>query len=210
MRKLSEEPPKVKAWQVGAISALVSGAITYFFMQKATKSKPVLIGATGAGALIGFFIGRAVTNKAQADAEKKRLAAYLATAQQLPQQQGALLGLTPQQMQQLGLTGQPGAAGAGLETAAGKIYAGANYTPNVYKILANQIYQAMDGWGVDAQKVVSVFGQIKNEADFLSLNEAFGVREGWTLEEWLKDQLAMNEINGINNGLYKKNIPYAY
>jgi hypothetical protein len=202
--------PIIKPWQVGALFGIAAGVATYFAIDKKVKNNYVKGGAAVVSAGIAFAIANNITKKIQEKQRQKKLEEYFQTISMTAQQQGALMGYTPQQLQQMGMTGQTGTPGAGLPTQQGTVYPGANYTLNVYKTLSNQIYQAMNGWGVDAEKVVSVFGQIKNEADFLSLNEAFGVKEGYTLEQWIVDQLKPNEINGINNHLYKQNIPFGY
>ena len=43
--------------------------------------------------------------------------------------------------------------------------------------MANQLFSAMDGYGTDFKAIFSVFSQMKNDADFLAVSNAYGIRE---------------------------------
>lgn len=43
--------------------------------------------------------------------------------------------------------------------------------------VANAMHTAMDGWGTDSGKLASAFLRLKNQADWLAVSNAWGVRE---------------------------------
>ncbi len=50
-------------------------------------------------------------------------------------------------------------------------------TPEQAAEMANQLFTAMDGYGTDFNAIVTVFSQLKNDADFLAVSTAYGIRE---------------------------------
>ncbi|MEM2138572.1 MAG: hypothetical protein QXM96_00245 [Candidatus Woesearchaeota archaeon] len=89
-------------------------------------------------------------------------------------------------------------------------------------MLANKIETAMQGYGTDFRAIVQVFLNLKNDADFLGLSLAFGVREiragrgsDWlmgsfkgNLIQCLNDELNKDEIFELNKILAKNKIKY--
>lgn len=96
------------------------------------------------------------------------------------------------------------------------------YPDSQYFAFANRLEQAMFDWGTDEAAILDVFNQLKNNADYLALKSAFGVRDytggivpyiplispKLSLEGWLQEELSSSYINEINTMLYNKGITY--
>ncbi len=86
------------------------------------------------------------------------------------------------------------------------------------KLLAEQLFAAMDGNGSDEAAIYSVFSQLQNAADLLMVMRAFGARPygatggndnavakwlGWStmldLNGWLRKELSMRELKRIEH-----------
>jgi len=100
-------------------------------------------------------------------------------------------------------------------TKAGK---GASLTKVQIDQLANKLQTAFAGYGTDYKTIESVFLQIKNEFDILSIRQAYGVRkissgrlnlasdfEG-TLDQTLVEELSQKDIQALNMILARKGI----
>jgi hypothetical protein len=75
-----------------------------------------------------------------------------------------------------------------------------SYNPNEYVGFANKLYNAMDGWGTDEDAILEVYEKLRNDLDFLELEAAFGSKDGYTLQEWLRGDLSdyyFDKINGM-------------
>jgi type II secretory pathway pseudopilin PulG len=80
-----------------------------------------------------------------------------------------------------------------------------------YNVLADQIEQACIGsWydPTDEDAIYDAFGQLNNNADYLKLQQVFGSRDGWTLNEWIKGDLSTSERQKVNDILAMKSITY--
>lgn len=96
----------------------------------------------------------------------------------------------------------------------------ATYPSSQYFAWANRLEQAMFDVGTDEDAIISVFGNLKNNADFLALKTAFGVRnytggfvpgflsDDLSLDGWLQQELDSSEIAQLNNILANKGITY--
>ena len=85
---------------------------------------------------------------------------------------------------------------------------------------ANIIFTAINGWQTDEVAIGKVFYRLNNNADFLAISKAFGVRKissGYlnpepdyraTLTEALTIDLSADEKKRLNNILIKKKIKY--
>ena len=85
---------------------------------------------------------------------------------------------------------------------------------------ANIIFTAINGWQTDEVAIGKVFYRLNNNADFLAISKAFGVRKissGYlnpepdyraTLTEALTIDLSADEKKTLNNILIKKKIKY--
>tara|TARA_R110000868_G_scaffold156899_1_gene384007 strand:- start:336 stop:818 length:483 start_codon:yes stop_codon:yes gene_type:complete len=84
--------------------------------------------------------------------------------------------------------------------------------------LANKLQTAFAGYGTDFKAIESVFLQIKNEFDILSIRQAYGIRkissgrlnlasdfEG-TLDQTLIEELSQKDIQALNMILARKGI----
>lgn len=93
----------------------------------------------------------------------------------------------------------------------------ATYSEAEYHTFAEKLFNAMNGAGTDKPTILSVFRQIKNNVDFLKLNNAFGNRkstywwfgnESGDLNQWITDEgdNLVVEINQIlaQNGVTKR------
>lgn len=86
-------------------------------------------------------------------------------------------------------------------------------------IFANNIYESMDGWGTYEETIVDTFKKLKNNADFLAVNKAYGTRtvfsRTWfvpdqtsTMIPALHDELSQYWIDEVNKILDNKGITY--
>jgi hypothetical protein len=85
---------------------------------------------------------------------------------------------------------------------------------------ANVIFTAVDGWATDEQAIASVFWRLSNNADFIAVSKAFGIRTissgrfnpepdyKATLTEALHIDMSADEKKVLNNILIKKKIKY--
>jgi len=91
----------------------------------------------------------------------------------------------------------------------------ASYSAAEYYAMAEKLFTAMNGPGTDKPSVLATYRQIKNDVDFLKLNEAFGTRgsswfglEKGDLNKWLRDEgdNLVVEVNQIlaQNGVTKR------
>jgi len=89
-----------------------------------------------------------------------------------------------------------------------------SYLDMKYKEFANRIYSAMKGAGTDKKTIRDVFEQMQNITDVLKLVQAFGVRDGETLKQWLDGEVHWwkpGDIKkDINSILTKKGIFYKF
>lgn len=85
---------------------------------------------------------------------------------------------------------------------------------------ANVIFTAVDGWATDESAVASVFWRLTNDADFVAVSKAFGIRQissgrfnpepdyKATLIEALHIDMSTDEKKKLNDILKKKKIKY--
>jgi len=76
-----------------------------------------------------------------------------------------------------------------------------SYTDNEYRDFANRIYTAIKGAGTDTKTIKNIFEKMNNITDVLKLVQAFGVRDGENLHEWLD-----GEVHWWKPGDIKKDI----
>ena len=96
----------------------------------------------------------------------------------------------------------------------------ATLSPAALSSKANKIFSAMDGYGTDAEAIVSVFRSLKTDGDFVGLQKAFGIRtidSGYlnpapnfrgTLTAAITDELSNYYKQRINKILTDKKIKY--
>jgi hypothetical protein len=114
------------------------------------------------------------------------------------------------------------------------------FSGSQYKAWADAIQQAFDGcdpsiripflaptslwgsqWSGSGAKLVNIIYKFKNDADFLQLSQAYGVRKydqcGWftgdfsgSLSAAISDELDENEVTAINQALIKQGIKYRF
>ncbi len=91
---------------------------------------------------------------------------------------------------------------------------GPTLTTHELQTMADGIYDALDGWGSDEDKVKDIFNRLKTDADVINLIEAFGIRDGETLQQWLDGDLDRDDtvdgIAALNNILASKGISYRF
>lgn len=87
---------------------------------------------------------------------------------------------------------------------------------------ANQLFQAMDGYGTTEETILSVFKKVKNDADVLGIVKSYGIREvssgrfnpepnlKGTLAEALTSELSSSWLETINKTLKAKKIKYNF
>lgn len=110
-----------------------------------------------------------------------------------------------------GVKGFANALGAGSELAALNVTGvKPTYTDASYKIAADKLYVAMKGMGTDEASIFEVFSKMKNDADMIKLELAFGVRDNYDLTAWLKGDLSAADIATLNQLLINKGITKTY
>jgi hypothetical protein len=79
-------------------------------------------------------------------------------------------------------------------------------TPGLnYKALADTLDKSMRGIGTDKDLLISVLNQIKTPQDWTNLNNAFGTRDGQTLDQWFKgDIIAGTDYKNIIQAFYDR------
>ena len=77
----------------------------------------------------------------------------------------------------------------------------ATYSNSEYDSFASTLETAMAGLGTDEQQIFTVFSSLRNDVDFIKLNQSFGIREGSNMSAWLKGDLSTTDITTINSQL---------
>ena len=93
-----------------------------------------------------------------------------------------------------------------------------SYPLSQYKSWANQIEVAGFGLGTDEEAIYSIFKKLKNDSDYLALQQAWGkptrktydwaVPLDYTLSQFLRYELSDSEISKLNYILASKGIKY--
>ena len=83
-----------------------------------------------------------------------------------------------------------------------------SYSDSEYRIMSGTLYTAMKGWGTDEEAIYGVFRKMRNSVDVLKLIDAFGVKDGQTLGQWLKGDLSSWNFNKINEILQGNGINF--
>ncbi len=86
------------------------------------------------------------------------------------------------------------------------------YSNADYRSMSDDLERALkgDSWNnTNETRVYEIFGMLKNDADFIKLKSAFGIRRNQTLDEMVDDEMWDSEIERINsilsaNGVTKK------
>jgi len=112
--------------------------------------------------------------------------------------------------------GNSNSGGGGGTTPAG---GGGLLSASAIKKMADDIYEAMDGYGTDEDTIVSAFQRIKTDADFDALVQAYGTRSvssgagnifmsdyNGDLSGALHDELSSGWITDINNALQRNGV----
>lgn len=93
-------------------------------------------------------------------------------------------------------------------------------TPSLdFRSLANQLFDAFDGYGTANDSVLDIFRMLKTDADFDALKAAYGVREissgrgnifssnfEGDLPSTVRDEMSSKQIQSINDILASNNI----
>lgn len=85
------------------------------------------------------------------------------------------------------------------------------YTDADYDLMAESLYEAMDGAGTDEDAIFEILSSLRTKADWYALVDSFGTRETssmWssfkgTLAKWLSDELTSSEKAKVNQILSK-------
>jgi hypothetical protein len=73
------------------------------------------------------------------------------------------------------------------------------YADAEYKRMADVMYEAMDGLGTDEEAVSNQISLLRNDLDYLALDSAFGIRDGYDMGEWIRGDFSGSWINKFNN-----------
>ena len=79
-----------------------------------------------------------------------------------------------------------------------------------FQQLATVIYGACKGWGTDEDAIYGAFYQLNNTADFLKLENVFGLRDGHDLDWWMRSELSPRDLRKLNEILANKGIEHAF
>ncbi|MDR1552543.1 MAG: annexin [Prevotellaceae bacterium] len=83
-----------------------------------------------------------------------------------------------------------------------------SYSDSQYRLFADRLYAAMKGFGTNEEAVYNVFRQMKSRVDVLKLIDAYGVKDGEDLLQWLNgDFWSFSKLNQI---LRDNNIDYTF
>jgi hypothetical protein len=87
------------------------------------------------------------------------------------------------------------------------------YPESWYQNKASTLYSSMKStwydpstWGTSEEPIYQVFNECQNDLDVIALYTAFGVRDGYTLQEWLDGDLEPEEKDKINQMFSMKGI----
>ena len=79
------------------------------------------------------------------------------------------------------------------------------YPDSWYQNKASTLYSSMNStwydpttWGTSEEPIYQIFNECQNDLDVIALYTAFGVRDGYTLQEWLDGDLEPEEKDKIN------------
>lgn len=88
-----------------------------------------------------------------------------------------------------------------------------------FRSLANQLFDAFDGFGTSNDSVLDIFRMLRTDADFDALKAAYGVREissgrgnifssnfEGDLQSTVRDEMTSKEIQSINDILASNNL----
>ncbi len=95
-----------------------------------------------------------------------------------------------------------------------------SYGASQYQSYATDLFNAMDGPGTKMSVITTVFGKMKNDADIIELEKAFGLRlssysaSWWNdptdLKDWLRSDISQDTINALNAQLARQSITKRY
>lgn len=83
---------------------------------------------------------------------------------------------------------------------------------------ANQLFQAMDGYGTNEESIISIFNKVKNDADVLGIIKSYGIKDlssgkfnpepnlKGTLREHLSAELSQYWMDALNKVMTNKKI----
>lgn len=95
-----------------------------------------------------------------------------------------------------------------------------SYNDSQYETMAEDLFSAMDGPGTTFPTIQTVFSKMKNDADVMELERAFGLRLGswessWIsdptdLRGWLRDDLGSDLLKQLNSQLSRQGISKTF
>ncbi|MBP5371570.1 MAG: hypothetical protein J6Y55_06575 [Bacteroidales bacterium] len=87
-----------------------------------------------------------------------------------------------------------------------------SYGESQYKVYAQKLFDAMNGWQTDEDAIYEVFKKMNNIDDILQLQIAFSdvEDENSTLSEWLHDDLSSSEMKQLNAIIAERSIEYSF
>lgn len=84
------------------------------------------------------------------------------------------------------------------------------YSQIQYNTMANQLYYAMKGFGTDEETIFSIMGKMQNDLDVIELDKAFGMRDTYSLQAWLRRDLSSADMQKVNMILSNKGISKSF
>lgn len=97
-----------------------------------------------------------------------------------------------------------------------------SYPDSQFYAWANRLESTMFDWGTNEDSLYDVFRALKNNADFIALKQAFGMRTytggivpgffygKYSLDQWIEEELNPEEIATVNSILASKGITYRF
>lgn len=85
-----------------------------------------------------------------------------------------------------------------------------------YQNSANEIFNALNGFGTDEQTLFDIMSQLETQADYDKLTESYGKKTGKSgikaftgdLKQWIKEEFDKDELRQITDILTSKNIAF--
>ena len=87
-----------------------------------------------------------------------------------------------------------------------------SYGESQYKVYAQKLFDAMNGWQTDEDAIYEVFKKMNNIDDILQLQIAFSdvEDEDETLSQWLHDDLSSSEMKQLNAIIAERSIENSF
>jgi hypothetical protein len=83
-----------------------------------------------------------------------------------------------------------------------------SYTTLEYMSMAEQVYNAVKGWGTNEDAIYTVLNKLNNSSDWYRLVKAYGIRKKSNIIEALYSDLTNSEIESVQTILQNINVTF--